>query len=377
MRIIRAVCRILFSLVFVCAGILKIIDPVGTGLIVKEYLSIIHVTAADFPAICLGTGLATLEFTTGICILIGLKMRLFAGIGMVLTLIFTAVTLYLAIYNPISDCGCFGQAIHLTNWQTFKKNIILLVLVTVIFIGRKKATNIASDSLQWIFVGLYAAFAVTVSVFSYIRLPQIDFTRYTVGADLSEHTDSDVPEYNTVFNYEKDGQKQEFSLENLPDSTWTFVDSRTTTVRGSETGPAPEIELPGKEGGLFIISIFDPSSVKPKLKSKIEEFIVKAEKEGVEAYIFSTEDRSDRKTLITLNRSNGGITYFYDSVIVGKWGSAALDDIDPGEIIGKDPDVMVLQKRIHEQLFISILVLSVFALAATLRLSCRIFGKNI
>ena len=377
MRIIRAVCRILFSLVFVCAGILKIIDPVGTGLIVKEYLSIIHVTAADFSAICLGTGLATLEFTTGICILIGLKMRLFAGIGMVLTLIFTAVTLYLAIYNPISDCGCFGQAIHLTNWQTFKKNIILLVLVTVIFIGRKKATNIASDSLQWIFVGLYAAFAVTVSVFSYIRLPQIDFTQYTVGADLSEHTDSDVPEYNTVFTYEKDGQKQEFSLENLPDSTWTFVDSRTTTVRGSETGPAPEFELPGKEGGLFIISIFDPSSVKPKLKSKIEEFIVKAEKEGVEAYIFSTEDRSDRKTLITLNRSNGGITYFYDSVIVGKWGSAALDDIDPGEIIGKDPDVMVLQKRIQEQLFISILVLSVFALAATLRLSCRIFGKNI
>lgn len=377
MRIIRAVCRILFSLVFVCAGILKIIDPVGTGLIVKEYLSIIHVTAADFPAICLGTGLATLEFTTGICILIGLKMRLFASIGMVLTLIFTAVTLYLAIYNPISDCGCFGQAIHLTNWQTFKKNIILLVLVTVIFIGRKKATNIASDSLQWIFVGLYAAFAVTVSVFSYIRLPQIDFTQYTVGADLSEHTDSDVPEYNTVFTYEKDGQKQEFSLENLPDSTWTFVDSRTTTVRGSETGPAPEIELPGKEGGLFIISIFDPSSVKPKLKSKIEEFIVKAEKEGVEAYIFSTEDRSDRKTLITLNRSNGGITYFYDNVIVGKWGSAALDDIDPGEIIGKDPDVMVLQKRIQEQLFISILVLSVFALAATLRLSCRIFGKNI
>ena len=377
MRIIRAVCRILFSLVFVCAGILKIIDPVGTGLIVKEYLSIIHITAADLPAICLGTGLATLEFTTGICILIGLKMRLFAGIGMVLTLIFTAVTLYLAIYNPISDCGCFGQAIHLTNWQTFKKNIILLVLVTVIFIGRKKATNIASDSLQWIFVGLYAAFAVTVSVFSYIRLPQIDFTQYTVGADLSEHTDSDVPEYNTVFTYEKDGQKQEFSLENLPDSTWTFVDSRTTTVRGSETGPAPEIELPGKEGGLFIISIFDPSSVKPKLKSKIEEFIVKAEKEGVEAYIFSTEDRSDRKTLITLNRSNGGITYFYDNVIVGKWGSAALDDIDPGEIIGKDPDVMVLQKRIQEQLFISILVLSVFALAATLRLSCRIFGKNI
>ncbi|MBP9993028.1 MAG: DoxX family protein [Bacteroidales bacterium] len=377
MRIIRAVCRILFSLVFVCAGILKIIDPVGTGLIVKEYLSIIHITAADFPAICLGTGLATLEFTTGICILIGLKMRLFASIGMVLTLIFTAVTLYLAIYNPISDCGCFGQAIHLTNWQTFKKNIILLVLVTVIFIGRKKATNIASDSLQWIFVGLYAAFAVTVSVFSYIRLPQIDFTQYTIGADLSEHTDSDVPEYNTVFTYEKDGQKQEFSLENLPDSTWTFVDSRTTTVRGSETGPAPEIELPGKEGGLFIISIFDPSSVKPKLKSKIEEFIVKAEKEGVEAYIFSTEDRSDRKTLITLNRSNGGITYFYDSVIVGKWGSAALDDIDPGEIIGKDPDVMVLQKRIQEQLFISILVLSVFALAATLRLFCRIFGKNI
>lgn len=377
MRVVRAVCRILFSLVFVCAGILKIIDPVGTGLIVKEYLSIIHITAADFPAICLGTALATLEFTTGICILIGLKMRLFAGIGMGLTLIFTAITLYLAIYNPISDCGCFGQAIHLTNWQTFKKNLILLVLVTVIFIGRKKATNIASDSVQWVFVGLYAAFVVAVSVFSYIRLPQIDFTRYTVGADLSEHTESEAPEYETVFTYEKDGRRCEFSLENLPDSTWTFVDSETTAIGGSEADPTPEIELPKKEGGLFIISIYDPASVRPKLRKRIDDFILKAEREGAEVHIFSTEDRSDRKTLITLNRSNGGITYFYDSVVIEKWGSAALDEIDPGEISRKDPDVMVLQRRIHEQLFISILVLSVFALAATLRMSCRIFVKNI
>ncbi len=373
MRIIRAVCRILFSLVFICAGMLKLIDPVGTGLIIKEYLSLVNLSCPSFTAVCLGAGLSTLEFTIGICVLIGLKMRVSATAGLCLTLIFSAITLYLALYNPISDCGCFGQAIHLTNWQTFWKNVILLTLILIIFTGRKKATVIASNTLQWIFAALFAALGLAVAISSYIYLPQIDFTEYNVGADLSGRESSQTPQYETVFTYEKDGVREEFTLDNLPDSTWTFIESITTG--GGEDISTPDLQLPDTEGKLFVISLYEPESASPGLKAKIAGFVEKAEANGVNAVVLSSEE-NDKKTLMTLNRSNGGITYFNEGIIAGKWGAVRIDNLEPGDILNEDPDVMVLRKRISEQLYLTVILISIFFIIAILRHLCLTLRKK-
>lgn len=374
MRFIRAICRILFSIVFICAGMLKLIDPVGTGLIIKEYLSIVHISCSSLPAISIGTGLATLEFTTGICVLIGLKMKVFSVIGLCMTLFFSAVTLYLALYNPISDCGCFGQAIHLSNWQTFYKNLILLLLIVIIFFGRKKATVIAANWLQWVFVAIFTVLGLTVAIDSYVRLPQIDFTQYNVGADLSGKTSGTIPRYETFFTYEKDGISREFTLNDLPDSTWTFIESRTEG--DDEAGSIPDLQLPDIEGRLFTVSIYEPEAVSTAMKADIDSFIRRCEAAGVSAVILSTEENADRKTLMTLNRSNGGITYFDAGTIIGKWGSSRLDDLDPKVILSEDSDVTVLQKRIHEQLYLTILLVSIFFIMALLRHLCMIFRRK-
>ncbi len=374
MRFVRAICRIVFSTVFICAGMLKLIDPVGTGLIIKEYFTIVHLSCPTIAAVCLGTGLAALEFTIGICVLIGLKMKVFSTAALCLTLIFSAITLYLALYNPISDCGCFGQAIHLTNWQTFFKNIILLALILIIFLGRNKATVIASDRLQWIFVALFATLGLTVAICSYIYLPQIDFTAYNVGADLSGRESKSVPEYKTVFTYEKDGIREVFTLDNLPDSTWTFIESVTTGGAGNDS--TPDLQLPDTEGRLFTISIYEPDAVAAGLKARAGAFIERAESLGVNAVILSAGENADRKTLLTLNRSNGGITYFNEGVIVGKWGAVRLGNLELEDVLDEDPDVMILRKRINEQLYLTVILISIFFIMALLRHLCLMFRKK-
>ncbi|MBQ1830836.1 MAG: DoxX family membrane protein, partial [Bacteroidales bacterium] len=101
MRFLRGLCRVLFALTFILSGILKLLDPVGTGLIVHEYLSFMHLDFLDSGAIVLGIALATLEFLIGICVLSGLRLRIVAWVALILTAFFTILTFYLMRFNPI------------------------------------------------------------------------------------------------------------------------------------------------------------------------------------------------------------------------------------------------------------------------------------
>ena len=373
MRLLRAICRTLFALTFILSGVLKLIDPVGTGLIVKEYLNLMHLGALVEASIWIGVAISTLEFLVGVSVLVGLEMRIFSGIALGLTGFFTLLTLYLALFNPISDCGCFGEAIHLTNWQTFQKDLVLLALAVVIFTGRFKATKIASPLAQWIFVGLFAALALAISGQSLRGIPQVDFTAYNVGTSLAEDefSETPAPEFETVFIYEKDGQQQEFSLENLPDSTWTFVDSRTSQKGDIVEGL--DFHLERQEGPYFTVTIYDKERLSSQRVALIEDLQIKALEAGAELEVI---DDADPKTLMTLNRSNGGITYFNDGVIVGKWGANHLDDFDVALVLAQDPDIMILEHRIHQQLYISIIVISILVMLLVIRYACRMAYKN-
>ena len=187
MRFLRALCRVLFALTFIVSGALKLLDPVGTGLIVKEYLDFMHLDALVPAAIGLGIALATTEFLIGVCVLSGLRFRIVAWAALILTAFFTGLTLYLMIYNPISDCGCFGEAIHLTNRQTFFKNVVLLVLAILMFLGRKRATRVAPVWLEWTLVGIFAVVGISVAIRALGTIPQVDFTAYSVGNSVPLH----------------------------------------------------------------------------------------------------------------------------------------------------------------------------------------------
>ena len=379
MRFLRGLCRVLFALTFILSGVLKLLDPVGTGLIVQEYLDFMHLDFLSSSAVILGIALATLEFLIGICVLSGLRLRLVAWVALILTAFFTLLTFYLMRYNPISDCGCFGEAIHLTNTQTFLKNVVLLVLAILIFIWRKKATRVAPAPLEWVFIALFGILGLSVAIRALATIPQVDFTAYRVGNSLDELSQENQARFETTFIYTKDGHTEEFTLDNLPDESWTYLDSKTVQVGGSTRLAQIDFTLEQMEGPVLAVSVHHPDALREQNIQRIDAFRTAARTNGLEAEIYGPIEpyrRADWKSLLTLNRSNGGAVYFNDGVIVAKWSNAELDDVDLKAVLEEDPDVLILQHRIREQLYASIFLAGVLVLVVLMRVLCKLLIKK-
>ena len=379
MRFLRGLCRVLFALTFILSGILKLLDPVGTGLIVHEYLSFMHLDFLDSGAIVLGIALATLEFLIGICVLSGLRLRIVAWVALILTAFFTILTFYLMRFNPISDCGCFGEAIHLTNTQTFIKNVVLLVLAILIFLGRKRATRVAPAPLEWVFIALFALVGLSVALRALATIPQVDFTAYSVGSSLDELAQENQARFETTFIYTKDGHTEEFTLDNLPDDSWTYLDSKTVQLGGSTRMAQVDFTLDQMEGPVLAISVHHPDALRAENVERIEAFRTAALAAGIQPVVYGpteTYETADWKSLLTLNRSNGGAVYFNDGTIVAKWANSELPKVDLPAVLQEDPDVLILKHRIREQLYVSILIAGVLVLLVLMRVLCKLLIKK-
>jgi triosephosphate isomerase len=379
MRFLRGLCRVLFALTFIVSGVLKLLDPVGTGLIVKEYLDFMHLDFLQGVTVAMGIALATAEFTIGICVLSGLRIRFMAWVALILTVLFTLLTLYLMLYNPISDCGCFGEAIHLTNTQTFLKNVVLLVLAILIFLGRKRATMVATPVIEWSFIGLFVLLALSVAIRAAATIPQVDFTAYSVGTSLDDLSQENQARYETTFIYTKDGHTEEFTLDNLPDESWTYLDSKTVQVGGSTKMAQVDFTLAQMQGPVLAVTVYNPDALRPEQQARIDRFCQAVRQQGLEPVVYGpTEafETADRKSLMTLNRSNGGAVYFYDGMIAAKWANLELDDADPGSVLAEDPDVLVLRNRIREQVYFSILIAGTLVLLVLSRVLCKLLVRN-
>ena len=379
MRFLRGLCRVLFALTFILSGILKLLDPVGTGLIVQEYLSFMHLDFLDSGAIVLGIALATLEFLIGICVLSGLRLRIVAWVALILTAFFTILTFYLMRFNPISDCGCFGEAIHLTNTQTFIKNVVLLVLAILIFLGRKRATRVAPAPLEWVFIALFALVGLSVALRALATIPQVDFTAYRVGSSLDELAQENQARFETTFIYTKDGHTEEFTLDNLPDDSWTYLDSKTVQLGGSTRMAQVDFTLDQMEGPVLAVSVHHPDALRAENVERIEAFRTAALAAGIQPVVYGpteTYETADWKSLLTLNRSNGGAVYFNDGTIVAKWANSELPKVDLPAVLQEDPDVLILKHRIREQLYVSILIAGVLVLLVLMRVLCKLLIKN-
>ena len=379
MRFLRGLCRVLFALTFILSGVLKLLDPVGTGLIVHEYLSFMHLDFLDSGAIVLGIALATLEFLIGICVLSGLRLRIVAWVALILTAFFTVLTFYLMRFNPISDCGCFGEAIHLTNTQTFIKNVVLLVLAILIFLGRKRATRVAPAPLEWVFIALFALVGLSVALRALATIPQVDFTAYSVGSSLDELAQENQARFETTFIYTKDGHTEEFTLDNLPDDSWTYLDSKTVQLGGSTRMAQVDFTLDQMEGPVLAISVHHPDALRAENVERIEAFRTAALAAGIQPVTYGpteTYETADWKSLLTLNRSNGGAVYFNDGTIVAKWANSELPKVDLPAVLQEDPDVLILKHRIREQLYVSILIAGVLVLLVLMRVLCKLLIKK-
>ena len=221
---LRRGAAILTGIVFLVSGLLKLMDPVGTMLIVTEYCKFLHLQFLLPAAKVLGINLALTESALGVALITGVVRKFAAWVTFVMLGFFTLLTLVLWIRNPEMDCGCFGEAFHLTHAQSFWKNVILLALSLFAFLPMRSLGHAKKRKRLAAMVGW--ASLVAAAVYCNLHIPPLDFTPFAPGAELFASLDNDYQAtdgYRAAFVYEKDGQQGTFTLDNLPDSTWTFV----------------------------------------------------------------------------------------------------------------------------------------------------------
>ena len=250
-RFIASISRTLLGFVFVFSGVVKAIDPLGTVYKIEDYLKAFGGFFTELLPLAevAAWGLIILELLLGVCMLLNIRTQWTSWLALFFYLVMTPLTLYIALTNPVSDCGCFGDAIVLTNWQTFWKNVVLIVLAIILVALRKHVRQLWSNWMEMLLVALTILAAVVFMSWTRNHLPIKDFRPYKIGNHLPtlmeypEDAEPDVYEY--AFVYEKDGVEQTFTLENYPkgDSTWTFVRQESKLIKKGYEPPIHDLEI--------------------------------------------------------------------------------------------------------------------------------------
>lgn len=358
--LLMGIVRLLLAVTFVFSGAVKLIDPRGTQYKIEDYVAAFGIGGLvpnDVPLV-LACALGITEFLMGIYLFYGIRRRMTSSIAICFMLVMTPLTFYIALRNPVTDCGCFGDALALTNWQTFAKNVVLLACSVLALRYYSLMPRLVTYRNQWM-VALYSlVFSCIFLGYNLWRLPMIDFRPYYVGADIRQawlQDRQDEGEFETTFVLEKDGIQKEFKLENYPDSTWTFVESRTIqqasaqhsgvgdlTIQDAKSGEdltqailddsgsnfllvAPYLEQADDAVMGELLSLYDYSQEKGYgfycLTSSGEEAIAYWKEMTGAEYSFC---QSDDVVLKTMVRSNPGLILLSDGKVVGKWPSTAL-----------------------------------------------------
>ena len=384
-NVFRRFCAFVLGAVFLISGILKLMDPVGSEFIMKSYFSFLHIGFMDFSAKFFGVAFALTEAVLGAALMSGVWRKV-VGIAVVaLTTFFTLLTLVLLIFNPVMDCGCFGEAIHLTHLQTFVKNVILCALCCGAFIPMRELDR--PVKVKYVSFALTACSLVALLIYSLVALPLKDYTAFHPGAMLQAAADEQYKDFSEPeFIYEKDGVTQAFSLDALPDSSWNFVDSRIRqddfaagTVLTLTDDAGEYCDSLATKGNVLVVSAYRKLSA-GRIEG-IESLVTDARAVGLTPIVLVPSDDvlaaasekhaaledglvyySDYKTLATLNRSNGGATWISDGQIVRKWSYTLRPSSEKlSAALAEDPTALALETQSKGSLALQSFLLYVFA----------------
>lgn len=358
----------LLSLTFIFSGFVKTVDPIGTQYKIHDYLEAVglHEMVPDMVTLGASVMLSMVEFSLGVFLLFAMMRKLVSRVIVVFMVLMTLVTIWLWIDNPVSDCGCFGDAIHLTNGETLVKNIILLIMALIVAWQPLKMPRFVTLSNQWIVFHYTIIFVLAVSVWSLYYLPIFDFRPYHVGANIPEGMaipeGEKGPEFETTFIMEKNGERKEFSLDDYPDSTWTFIDSKTKQIAegyvppihdfsiqlipSSQDGETDEEditeEILSDEGYTFLLISPHLESADDSNFGDIDMIYEYANDNGYNFYCLTASGDSaiqrwkdmtgaeyrfchtDETTLKTIIRSNPGLLLLKNGTVINKWSHNAL-----------------------------------------------------
>ena len=254
--VVTLLVRLTVGGVFIFSGFVKAVDPWGTYYKVSEYLLAMGLTEMVSLSLFTAMALPVLEMMLGVLLAVGAYRRTAPWLLLVFMLVMTPVTLWLAITNAVPDCGCFGDVLHLSNWATFGKNLLLLAGVIYLIMFNRQLPSIYGPAVQWVVAALVFVYVMLLAINSYFGQPLIDFRPYKVGTRLTSAAASaasvDADDY--VFVYEKNGEQREFTIDDAPDEGegWTFVDRRLVKKHEAAADSVPAHSIAIRDNGLDV-----------------------------------------------------------------------------------------------------------------------------
>ena len=354
-RIFLELLRFCLAFCLLFSGGVKAIDPMGGAIKIKEYLWAFGLESFDFLAVLASFNLCIIEFIIGFCLLIGMYRTFISFIILSFMSGMTLLTLYLALFDPVSDCGCFGDALILSNWETFGKNLILSAAAVVVFLNNKQLLRLLPTALHW-FAAVFSFFSVLIFAWwNYNHLPIIDFRPFKVGAHIptlmTVPEGAPVDEYEHTIVYEKDGVRKSFALDSVPveDSTWVFVEAQSVLVKQGEKPLVESFPLFDEKGedvselvfsqtkDVYLLVLSDAETANEEYIDQINDLYDKATADGNLFYaVIGSSDASfqewsdytgaaypyfktDATLLKTFIRSNPGLVLLRKGTIVKKW----------------------------------------------------------
>ncbi len=366
MRLVKNLCRIIVGIVFIYSGFVKGIDPLGSDYKFTDYFNAFGMGWMNATSLFFSFALSLAEFLIGIALLFNLWVSRMAWGSLLFMTFFTPLTLVLALTNPVSDCGCFGDAMILTNWQTFWKNIILLLLAIMIFVYRKEYKSSLPLMGQFSFLALAGAGMLCLSVYCYRHLPVLDFRPYAVGKNITEGmrlpegAEADQYEVTLKYKNKQTGEVQSFTEENYPwqdTLNWEYESSSERLVKKGYITPIHDLVIEHPTLGNITEEILEDDNhtilavaynltqsdvqyqpainrlaeyAKEKgirfygLTSSSERDIEAYKKRNHVPYEFCTADEIQLKTMI---RSNPGVIILREGTILDKWAGKDVPDV--------------------------------------------------
>lgn len=359
------VCRFVLAATFIFSGYVKAIDPLGTLYKLKDYAAAMSLNGLlpNWALVGVAIALGALEFALGVFMLFAVRRHVVSRITLAFMAAMTVLTLWIFVADPVKDCGCFGDALKLTNGETLLKNIVLSACAALVAWRPVDMARFISRSNQWIVRYYTVAYIVITSVYCLYTLPIFDFRPYHVGMNIKQGMEipegAEQPEFESTFLLKKNGETREFTLDNYPDSTWEYVDTRTVQTKKGYEPPIHDFALTScdtgediteqvltKKGYTFLLvsprlAVADDSNF-----GDIDQIYEYAEENGADFYCVtaSANDEierwrdltgaeyqfcnADETTLKTMIRSNPGLMLLKDGTIIGKWSHNALPQTD-------------------------------------------------
>lgn len=358
MKFIKHISRVLLGITFIFSGFVKGIDPWGSAYKFTDYFNAMGLDWLLWAAFPLGIFLAFAEFTIGVALLFNMSIRFFSWLAFLFMAFFLPVTLWVAIKNPVTDCGCFGDALVISNWATFYKNLVLMAFAIIVVKYRKKMDWDWGKKPGFILGSTTLIGYVIIVFYSFNHLPILDFRPYKVGVNISEamQTPENAPKeiYENTFYYKNknSGEVQKFTEQNYPwqdTLNWVYDNMESKLIQKGYKPPIHDFSIQSAEGEdvkdffiyeknyVFMLVAYnlDKSSRKPQEKINTLAgwatenelpFICLTSSPPDESASFSDETGAsyefftcDEITLKTIIRSNPGLIVIKDGTIVGKW----------------------------------------------------------